>query len=1001
MNDRPDVLNRPRALGLLVGILLFLLLPLNAPCRETGEAPLLDQALEHVGLDRKDIHIRADLSESVLALSLFQKWIEAPLEAPREAQDVATGLLQACSRPYFFLRALALPADIECPSFVKADLCPNITLPADLPEELAPAVGLLLDAFRRAEEILSPLMTKVSQEELSLLEKTFYPEAASKAKRDEGTEGLPKTQEMKDALRVATKIDRKAILKAALIITEALERTVNILVRVDSWEGTVSTISFMTPAGLVKIGGTGPDRHQERAALIIDLGGDDTYQGEVASGRDGQCALVIDLDGDDNYLGNDFTQGAGFRGIGILWDLKGDDLYRAGRCSQGAGLFGVGLLIDGSGFDTYLGESFVQAASLWGWGGLVDLEGEDSYLCGHSGQAYAEVMGVSCLSDLQGNDKYLSGSGVPDRREPGMNQSFSQGFAVGIRDRVAGGFALLADGSGNDHYQCGYFGQGSSYWMAVGMLYDERGTDTFVARRYAQGAGIHFSLGLLLDAEGNDHTFSWGVSQGCGHDYGIGLLVNESGDDTYVSGWLCMGASEANGIGLFLDNAGDDGYDNTQGMAVGRLIQNRRAGGPGIFVDAGGRDRYSGPGNDDSVWGSNRWSIGMDGKQTPSGGVHLSSPEGPPPPNKTAEKEKREERDKLTKRLSRAEALPTREKVGQLLSVASHWGHERAIPKQAGKSLLAVDPVDSAPVILSFLDTPNILSLIYMGTFFSVHAYTAFPLLLEKAENPDTRIHSRALHYLGGLRDTRALPSCIKGLEHASWKVRASATGAVGKILDKKRLKDLVPLKKILDTARKESTLALIEDYLRKTPNAPKILSILTRAAPMDYQTYRRLAEPPTEGKDEWEDDFSHVLFKYRNETAALLEKWIKDIQEDQIIAPRIEQCLLDPDPGVRQAAAYSIGQLEYTPGIARLLSLLNDPDPWVRDAAVLALARFGDAVVGPLASKMEAGDSLFKILGLDILGSIDSAASRAVQERYVHDPHAGVRRAAGQAMKH
>lgn len=1001
INDRLGLLNWIRPFGLLLGGLFFLLLPMTASCEESGEKPLLDQALETVGLDRKDISIRPDLSDSVLALSLFQKWIKSPLEAPREAQSIAQGLLETASRPYSFLRALAQPADISCPPFRKANLRSGFTLPAALPDELAQAIGLLLDAFQGAEEILSPMMTRVSPEESKLLEKYFYPEAASKATGEEETEGLPKTREMEEALRTVVKIDRGAILKAALIITEALERAVDIVTRVESWEEKVSTVSFMTPAGLVKIGGTGPDTHQEKAALIIDLGGDDTYNGEVASGRDGKCALVLDLDGNDNYLGKDFTQGAGFWGIGILRDLKGDDLYRAGRCSQGAGLFGVGLLVDGSGSDMYLGGSFVQAASLWGWGGLVDLEGEDSYLCGHTGQAYAGVMGVSCLSDREGNDKYLSGSGAPDRREPGMNQSFSQGFAVGMRDMVAGGFALLADGSGNDHYQCGYFGQGSSYWMAVGILYDERGTDTYTARRYSQGAGIHFSLGLLLDVEGNDHTYAWGVSQGCGHDYGIGMLVNESGDDTYVSGWLCMGASEANGIGLFLDNAGNDGYDNTQGMAVGRLIQNRRAGGPGIFVDTGGKDRYSGPGADNSMWGANRWSIGMDGKQTSPGGVHLSPPEGPPPLNKTAEKEKREETDRLSKRLSMSETLPRQEKIENLLSVASHWGHEREIPKKAGEILIEVDPAESVPVVLDYLDTPNIMSLVYMGTFFSVHADTALTLLIEKAEDPNSRISSRALSYLGRLRDTRALNACIKGLGHGSWRVRSSAAGAMGEMLDKKRLKDLIPMKKVFDEARKEGNPALLEGYLRKDRNPLKVLSVLTRAASLDIPTYRRLAEPPIEEeKNEWVDDFSRVLIGYMDETVDLLDKWIKDIQESEKITPRIEECLDDPDPAVRKAAAYSLGQLEDTPALPRLLSLLKDPAPWVRDAAVLALARFGDEAVEPLVSAMGTEGPSFKILGLDVLGRIKSEESGKIPERYMNDPHPGVRRAAGQALK-
>ena len=44
----------------------------------------------------------------------------------------------------------------------------------------------------------------------------------------------------------------------------------------------------MTDLGLVKIGGTGADVHENHATLIIDLGGNDIYKGRIASGTDGK-----------------------------------------------------------------------------------------------------------------------------------------------------------------------------------------------------------------------------------------------------------------------------------------------------------------------------------------------------------------------------------------------------------------------------------------------------------------------------------------------------------------------------------------------------------------------------------------------------------------------------------------------------------------------------------------------------------------------------------------
>ena len=458
--------------------------------------------------------------------------------------------------------------------------------------------------------------------------------------------------EQRQAIDAAGSVKRKDILEAGLTVIEAMARARELLTKTDKWQDKVGSFSFMTDLGKVVVGGKGPDVYHDPAALIIDLGGDDVYKGRKASGSNGKCSLVLDLGGDDLYLGEDCTQGSGVFGIGILYDLGGNDLYRAESCAQGAGLFGLGLIIDGGGMDTYQGTKYVQAASSWGWGGLMDLSGDDTYLCRHSGQAYSGVLGISCLCDIKGNDKYLSGVKAPDPREPDMNKSFSQGFSFGMRNLVAGGCAILADKSGNDLYQCQYFGQGSSYWMGIGVLYDEIGQDTYIARRYAQGAGIHFSFGLLMDAAGDDHISSWGVSQGCGHDYGIGILINETGNDTYVSDWLSMGASQANGVGIFVDNSGDDGYESNTGMAVGNFIERRRSGGVGLFVDAGGKDRYSVTGENNTLWGMNRWSIGIDGESGGMSGINIIVPE-----TATISEEAEKEKKRESKLLSNSEKL--------------------------------------------------------------------------------------------------------------------------------------------------------------------------------------------------------------------------------------------------------------------------------------------------------------------------------------------------------
>ena len=804
-------------------------------------------------------------------------------------------------------------------------------------------------------------------------------------------------QESRQAVEFLGLVNRPAMLQAGLELTQSLERAKKILLQKKDWHG-VKSCSFMTDLGLVEIGGPEKDAHQSKTALIIDLAGNDLYQGPIAAGVNG-CALVLDLSGNDAYLGENATQGWGFWGIGILNDLSGDDLYFALDCAQGAGLFGIGLLIDEQGSDTYSGGRFVQAASFWGLAALMDLSGEDSYQCRTFGQAYAETGGISLLCDLSGNDKYIAGSRRPDYREPDMNQSFAQGFSMGIRNLAAGGFALLADRSGNDFYQCQYFGQGASYWMGIGILYDEYGKDTYTARRYSQGAGIHFSLGMLLDLEGDDHTYSWGVSQGCGHDFGIGLLINETGNDTYSCDWLCMGASEANGIGLFADNGGDDGYDTKTGMGVADLVPGRRAGGIGIFLDAAGNDRYTLKGQNNSQWSGTRWAIGLDVEKALASGLNLKKSDGLAPTDQTAKSSNEAEMSRLAQMMKKAEALEYPKNLEALLAVVSQGSDEKT-GKEAQEKILAMDPQKSIPVLVQLLNTPDIMSLMFFERFFAAHAYRAMPHLVVQCAAPDPIIRARACSYLGQLRDTRELPYCIEAMKDGSWWVRAAAIRALGDMLAKERLKTLIPMLSAFKEANAKNSPGPIELLIKDKKMISAVLSVLVRAVPLDYRFYRKWSDDASELKEEQYPEFSQIVFEHRVELVPLVERWIRDIRQSGSSGQTLMQSLDDPDPDVKRSAAYTLGQIKYQPALPRLMTLLRDPYFMVRDTTVLALAFFGPKAIPELETTLSRDPPALLILKLDILARINGEKARQLVGGYVDHPHEGVRKMARRALE-
>lgn len=993
-----SVIFSPKFCVLALLILLAFFIP-DLSARGNINDPLIDKALEMNAARRGDLSIRSDLFTNPYTLGHFKKWMDNPMDAPLEAQVKAMTLLTKCKDPLLWIKELATLGDLQGIGPMPLKKCPRY--PFTAPEEIKKAVYLILDAMYTANLALSKVKAALSSKNKTLIERLILPQAClnmDPEKKKEPSFGL---SDQRQAIAAAGKIEMKGILVAGSTLIYALAQAKELLTENDDWQKDVGSFSFMTDLGRVELGGKGPDVHQDSAALVIDVGGNDVYRGKTASGTHGKCSVVLDLGGDDLYLGEDCTQGSGIWGVGILYDLEGNDLYRAGSCSQGAGLFGMGLLIDRSGRDIYLGMEFVQAASSWGWGGLIDLGGEDTYSCRHSGQAYSGVLGISCLCDTKGNDKYLSGTNAPDPREPDMNKSFSQGFSLGMRNLAAGGFAILADRSGNDLYQCQYFGQGSSYWMGIGVLYDETGKDVYVARRYAQGAGIHFSFGLLMDASGNDHMSSWGVSQGCGHDYGMGILINETGHDTYVSHWLSLGASQANGVGIFLDNTGDDGYESDTGMAVGHFIKRRRSGGIGLFVDAHGKDRYSVNGANNTVWGKNRWSLGIDGESYGMSGINIHAPAAAIIMSEEGKRQKREEKDSLARRLDMAEKLPYPLDIKELISVASNWGFEKDIPRMADKKILDLPPEKSVPVVVEHISTPNIMTLILMERFFKIHAFHSIPELVVKTRSADPIAKTRAFHFLGMLKDSRVLGYCTEALNDPSWKIRSAAITAIGDILNTGRLKSLLPMMQAFVKALAQNNPRILERYLGEDDGrAHEVLSVLVRVIPLEYKTYKSYEEMPSTKKGkEVVCNFVNLVYKNLSTIIPVLEKWIADINRSSELSERLMPYVLDIDPAVRKSAAYSLGRMQYPPAIPEILALLKDPHLWVRDTAVLSLALFQEDAIHPLTRCLGREDSSFKILAMDVLKRIKDIRSKKLIEKYLDHADEGVRRAAQNAL--
>ncbi|MCK4353439.1 hypothetical protein KAW65_08550 [candidate division WOR-3 bacterium] len=571
------------------------------------------EALSYMKMTPEDAYITSQVPDS-FCLSLVLNLLEKPVQAPEVLDSMADALKGAniqelinTATEYIDLS----PVPLKQESFTKP-------------------LSFLILQVNYANDLLKEATAELDSEELSflkenlpalMLEDTTFKDKNPYEKKIAEQEGK---KIVKRCLELTKKIKRDKIVLASSIITNALIQTLPELktlkfknrVRTPVAKGDVFWAKHLK-CGWVVIGGPGETIYTGNSAIVIDLGGDDKYYGKTASGV-GKVSICIDFSGNDLYLSSkDYNFGSGFFGIGILLDLKGNDIYSSINFSQGSGLFGTGILWDAQGEDKYFSDTHSQGAGSFGIGILKDLKGNDSYNGALYVQGFGGTQGFGAIIDSIGNDTYYASGKYKDwLRYEEHFLSLSQGFGYGIRPYASGGIGLLVDFSGNDCYTSDIFGQGGSYWFALGGLLDYGGNDIYNSYQYAQGSGIHIGIGVLLDKSGNDSYSAKGVSQGCGHDYGVGILIDSTGNDNYSASDLSQGAGNANAISLLIDIEGNDNYlvrskKNTHGFSDLR----RDFEGIGVMLDLSGKDKYTGYGKDNSIWLHSTYGIGIDKKQ--------------------------------------------------------------------------------------------------------------------------------------------------------------------------------------------------------------------------------------------------------------------------------------------------------------------------------------------------------------------------------------------------
>ena len=372
-----------------------------------------------------------------------------------------------------------------------------------------------------------------------------------------------------------------------------------------------------TSEGLIVIGGPGPNSYQLEGpvALILDLGGDDSYRGVIGASYDVRYgnAVVIDLAGNDRYTGSPLGVATGRLGVGLLFDQSGDDRYELSQGSGGVGLGGLGILVDTQGNDQYYGNRLTQGAAIGGWGILIDTAGNDHYRSHGFSIGFGGPLGLGTIIDTDGDDQYQCGDAIPSAynaheaptSKPGdpefQYDCFGLGAGAGSRvltahpqwvdQSLAGGMGLLVDLKGHDRYQSANFSQGMGYFLGVGILLDLNGEDEYRAARYGHGASAHYGVALFIDRQGDDRYGSTGpyYNAGVAWDHGVSLTIDAgTSHDVYVFDRTTgLGKADHGGWAVFVDEGGHDTYRVMSGF--GEASERSLAG----FIDLTGEDQYS------------------------------------------------------------------------------------------------------------------------------------------------------------------------------------------------------------------------------------------------------------------------------------------------------------------------------------------------------------------------------------------------------------------------
>lgn len=945
------------------------------------------EALSKVRAVPEDLGLRPERWDTPLTLESVDSLLRDPIKTPAQARAWAQTLRKGeLLSDRFGLGTEILGLEAAPPPRPMPEPLPPAA--KELPEEARAPIGDILGAIREADPLLKVALASWPQG------KRRQALAAAKAFLLDET---PDEGDLKIFLE-AERFEIRPILTAARLVSAAVERGLEALGRTAINKG----IKWETKFGDVIIAGNGDDNYNAAslrdAALIIDLGGNNSHQGSPAAAGPGEIRVVVDFGRNVKVDGSgERGTASGEFGLGLLYlaNPDGTKTLRGGDFSLGAGLFGAGGLFVRGSASVVNGGRFTQGAGAFGLGVMVS-EGEGArVVAGQSGQGFGFTRGAGLFFQKGGSSRLEGGLIHPDPHEAVGATSLCQGVGLGPRSFAGGGVGVAAvDGNGLD-LRASYMAQGMGYWRGAGVLAVTGDGNRILARRYVQGAGVHAALGSLILRGNRNSLAAWGAGPALGWDLAAGTLDSEGDENSFSSEWGSI-RGDVNGHGLAVIR-GDRNIVGLADAATGAL---KRGGGSyGALVLDGKDNRLKAPASGPAVsytrdpWGSllARGTAVLDASLSPA------PADWPAVPREEALKA---ERERLTALLRTAESGSGLPRLKARLAILSESRLDGETAGRAAAGLFGEDPtVLSRAGELAFPERFNELAWIRLAL--AAAGRPAGPAVAAQARISSGTRKALLIGMLGGLSSAEEAPALSGAAADPDWRVRRSAAGALGALFSVEEGEQPGRLK-LLEAARGPA--AGRPDSEGRSFGAQRLAELyavlsLGPAGPGERTSLFARAGNPFDLMGPGHGGLQEFARLAASGGTALASAIAAELIQSREGAPEARKRLLglleDPEAEVVHGAVLGLGALGKAEDTPRLASFLEHRRALVREGAAVALGRLGAGAKAELEARLSSPEPrTARMAVLAAAQSSDEGVLGLLREGFKH-PDASVRAAA------